>query len=147
MKSPYGKLAVAICINAVAMYFIMYAMIRSLDHFHFNINSVYMTVMMVAPMVIVMLVIMRSMFHDRKLNYILHAVFAAIFLVTFWLVRTQSPVGDEQFLRSMIPHHSGAILMCRESAITDPEIMKLCDQIIRSQKEEIARMQKMLESY
>jgi uncharacterized protein (DUF305 family) len=27
---------------------------------------------------------------------------------------TQGAVGDDQFLRSMIPHHSGAILMCEQ---------------------------------
>jgi hypothetical protein len=30
--------------------------------------------------------------------------------VLLLLARTQTPVGDDQFLRSMIPHHSSAIL-------------------------------------
>jgi uncharacterized protein (DUF305 family) len=34
-------------------------------------------------------------------------------------------VGDKQFLRSMIPHHAGAILMCEKASIKDAEIRAL----------------------
>ena len=40
----------------------------------------------------------------------------------------------------MIPHHSGAILMCEKAQISDPEIASLCQRIIRSQAEEIEQM-------
>ena len=40
----------------------------------------------------------------------------------------------------MIPQHSGAILMCRESTLHAPEIKALCTEIIESQKREIAEM-------
>ena len=40
----------------------------------------------------------------------------------------------------MIPHHAGAILMCDQADITDPEIKKLCEEIVRSQQKEIAEM-------
>jgi uncharacterized protein (DUF305 family) len=53
-------------------------------------------------------------------------------------------VGNDQFLRSMIPHHSSAILMCQQSQLTDPEIIQLCQEIIASQKEEITQMQAIL---
>ena len=147
MKSAYGKFALAISLNAIAMYFIMYVMIDSIAHFYFNINRVYMALMMVAPMVILMLIVMRSMYQNQKLNYLLHATFIGLLIVLFFLIRTQTPVGNEQFLRSMIPHHSSAILMCQEAAITDPEISKLCEQIVKSQKEEIAEMERILERY
>lgn len=48
-------------------------------------------------------------------------------------------IGDTQFLRSMIPHHSGAILMCQEASL-DPQLIALCKQIVTSQQEEIATM-------
>jgi uncharacterized protein (DUF305 family) len=35
--------------------------------------------------------------------------------------------------------------MCQESGITDAEIKKLCEQIIKSQEEEIAQMKSILE--
>jgi len=59
-------------------------------------------------------------------------------------MRTQAAVGDKGFLRSMIPHHSGAILMCEQAKLTDPEIVALCTGIVRSQAQEIAQMEAIL---
>jgi uncharacterized protein (DUF305 family) len=103
-----------------------------------------MTLMMVAPMAIVMLVSMRSMFPSRRANLALIAAALAVFAASFVAMRTQAGVDDEEFLRAMIPHHSGAILMCREARITDPEIKALCAEIIKSQTQEIAQMEAML---
>lgn len=147
MASHYRKLALTLSINAVLMFFITYAMIDTVDHFHVNINRVYMSLMMVAPMAMLMLFVMRSMYTDATLNSILYAVFAVLFMASFALARTQTPVGNEQFLRSMIPHHSSAILMCEQSAITDREILTLCEEIVKAQKEEIAQMKNILERY
>jgi uncharacterized protein (DUF305 family) len=61
------------------------------------------------------------------------------------LARTQEAVGDRQFLRSMIPHHSSAILMCERASISDAEVIRLCDQIVRSQNDEIAQMKGLLQ--
>ena len=49
-------------------------------------------------------------------------------------------MSDKQFLKSMIPHHAGAILMCNEANIKDPEIKKLCEEIRLSQQREIEQM-------
>jgi RsiW-degrading membrane proteinase PrsW (M82 family) len=147
MQSPYQKFALIISINAVIMFFITYVMIDSIDHFYFNINRVYMALLMVAPMVVLMLFVMRSMYKNKKVNLILYAAFIGLFILIFSLTRTQTPVGNEQFLRSMIPHHSSAILMCQESSITDPEIMSLCDEIVQTQREEITEMEEILRRY
>jgi len=82
--------------------------------------------------------------HISKENKILLAAFTALFILIFSLARTQTLVGNEQFLRSMIPHHSSAILMCEHSAINDPEIIDLCDEIVQAQKQEINQMQDIL---
>jgi uncharacterized protein (DUF305 family) len=44
----------------------------------------------------------------------------------------------------MIPHHSGAILMCSKASIKDLEIKSLCGEIIRSQCPEIVQMEAIL---
>lgn len=142
--SPYSKLAITISINAVVMFLLTYAMIDTLDHFYPNINRAYMALIMVAPMVVLMLIAMHAMYPNKTLNYFLIAAFAGIFILVFALMRTQTPVGNVQFLRSMIPHHSSAIVMCERSSITDPEIAALCTQIVKAQKEEIAQMQNIL---
>jgi uncharacterized protein (DUF305 family) len=84
---------------------------------------------------------------DKRLNMILYAVSAVLMVFGFVGMRTQAAVGNEQFLRAMIPHHSGAILMCREGNITDDEIVKLCQQIERSQQAEIDQMKAILQRY
>lgn len=144
MHAPYRRLALALSVNTILMFFIGYAMIERLDHFRFNVNTAYMALMMAAPMGSVMLLVMRSMFTRRWLNAGLHLGLAAVFVGALLLVRTQTPIGEDLFLRSMIPHHSGAILMCEQSSLTNPEVVALCDQIIASQREEIAQMQAIL---
>ena len=40
---------------------------------------------------------------------------------------------------------SYAVLVCQESSLTDPEIVELCEQIVQTQREEIAQMEAILE--
>lgn len=144
-KNMYKHLAIETAISAVVMFLVMYVMIDNLGSFYLNINQFYMTLMMVAPMVIIMILSMWSMYRNKRANYILLAVSVVFFALSWALIRWQYPVGNVQFLRSMIPHHSGAILMCREADLTDPELIKLCDGIIKSQQEEIDQMKAILE--
>lgn len=142
--NAYGMLGLNLLLSAVAMYLVMFTMIDTTAEFFNNLNNVYMTLMMVSPMAILMLLMMGSMYPNRRLNAVLYVVFAGVFLLSFIGMRTQALIGDRQFLRSMIPHHSGAVLMCRESSINDPEIVSLCADIVKSQKEEIAQMKAIL---
>lgn len=143
----YRMLALNLGLSAIVMYLVMFSMIDTLSEFYNNLNTVYMVLMMVAPMGILMLLMMGSMYANRKLNLVLHVAFVALFVVGFAGMRAQLAVGDVQFLRSMIPHHSGAILMCREAAITDPEIVALCGQIQQGQRAEIDQMKRILERH
>ena len=144
VQGSYTKLALELAADFVIMYLVMYTMIATLDHFYFNLNNVYMTLMMVAPMTILMLVSMRSMYPLMRLNFMIGGGAALVFIASFMGMRTQAGVGDAEFLRSMIPHHSGAILMCREAKLTDPEIVALCQEIVASQEQEIAEMENIL---
>jgi uncharacterized protein (DUF305 family) len=123
----------------------MFAMIDTLGEFYNNLNMAYMTLMMVAPMGALMLLMMGSMYGNKRLNLLLYAVFAGLFVLGTVGTRAQAGIGNVQFLRSMIPHHSGAILMCRQASITDPEIIALCGQIRQSQRAEIEQMKRMLD--
>jgi uncharacterized protein (DUF305 family) len=143
-KSAYGSLAVQTAISGVIMYFVMFVMIDSTDSFFNNLNMLYMTLMMAAPMVVLMIRGMKNMFPSREVNIALIAVALIVFFGSFALIRTQTTIGDNAFLRSMIPHHSGAILMCRQAKLTDAEIIRLCESIKRSQKQEIDQMKEIL---
>lgn len=98
-------------------------------------------------MAVLMTVGMWSMLKNRTLNIILLVGFLALFLAAFFMGRSEVGVGDEGFLKSMIPHHSRAILVCQEASITDPEIEQLCVEIIDAQQKEIAQMKEILERY
>lgn len=144
-RHHYRMLAVNLGLSLLIMYVAMFAMIWSFGEFVQNVNFLYMALIMWAPMAIVMMLTMKSMYQDRRLNIILYAVFALTLVLSFAAIRAQSLVGDRQFLRSMIPHHSGAILMCERSTIRDPEIQQLCREIIASQKAEIDQMKTLLD--
>jgi uncharacterized protein (DUF305 family) len=144
VKNPYASLAFQTAVSGLIMYLVMFVMIDTLGDFYNNLNMLYMTLMMVAPMVVLMIAAMRHMFPSIRANAAINIASVLVFCGSFALIRTQTTIDDRAFLRSMIPHHSGAILMCREAALSDPELVGLCGQIIKSQRDEITQMQAML---
>ncbi|EQB04102.1 MULTISPECIES: DUF305 domain-containing protein [Sphingobium] len=143
-KGAYWSLALQTLVSGVIMYLVMFVMIDGLDSFYNNLNMLYMTMMMVAPMVVLMILAMRHMFPSKAANIALIGVSLIAFFGSFALIRTQTTIGDTAFLRSMIPHHSGAILMCREARLSDPEVVRLCTSIEQSQRQEIDEMKAIL---
>ena len=144
----YTMLALNLAISLLIMYLAMFAMIWSSDEFFNNSNMLYMALVMWAPMGILMLLMMPMMYPNKKLNMILLGSFALVLILSFWAIRDQTLVGDKQFVRAMIPHHSGAITMCNRASIRDQEIRDICfkpNGIIESQKREIAQMERILE--
>ena len=126
------------------MYAIMYSMADRWSHVYFNLSNAYMTGLMAGSMPPIMPATMSGMFKNRNLNVALWAASAAV-LALFWvLLRYEAGVGDRQFMRAMIPHHSAAIQMCKESSLSDPRVRRLCEQIITSQEREIAEMKALL---
>ncbi len=144
-KGSYRRFGLELVIDFVIMYLVMYTMIATLGHFYLNLNNVYMTLMMVAPMALIMLISMRSMFPSRRANWAIAIAAVVVFGISFWGMRTQAAVGDAEFVRSMIPHHSGAVLMCQEASLTDPELIALCEGIVAGQQSEIEQMQAILQ--
>ena len=139
-RMHYGRLVPMVVLSFVSMYVLMYAMVDTLANVYVNLNQLYMAGVMTAPMVLIELALMGAMYGDRKKNVVIAAV-AVVALGVFWLsIRGQLAITDRQFLRSMIPHHAGAILMCEKAPIRDPEIKELCTAIVSSQQSEIDRM-------
>lgn len=131
--------------SGIVMYLVMFVMIDSIGSSYNNLNMFYMALMMVAPIGVMMIFAMRSMFPSTILNAAFLVGSGLIFLGAFVVIRTQTTIGDTAFLRSMIPHHSGAILMCSQAKLSDPEIQQLCQEIIKSQRQEIEQMKRILE--
>lgn len=143
-RSSYKQFFFMSALHFVVMYLIMYTMIDSTENFFHNANQLYMTLMMVAGMSLVMLWTMRAMY-DKTMLKTLTIGSVVLFAGSFYFMRDQTFVGNKQFLRSMIPHHAGALLMCHETQASDPEIKSLCESILRSQQSEIDQMKKILE--
>jgi uncharacterized protein (DUF305 family) len=101
--------------------------------------------LMVASMMIIMLLVMGSMYKNKKLNFTLVGIGTALILMFWMLLRNQVGVGNQQFLHSMIPHHAAAILVCQNSSITNPRLEELCTEIVATQKEEIRIMKELME--
>jgi len=136
---------VNMALGLAVMYFVMFSMIDGPGDFRNNLNMAYMAVTMWAPMGIFMLATMPGMFPSRKVNLALCALFAVLTAGSFWATRAQTAIDDRQFVASMIPHHSGAILMCREADLVDPELVALCQDITRAQRDEITQMDRIAE--
>ncbi|WFC40248.1 DUF305 domain-containing protein [Pseudoxanthomonas sp. SE1] len=143
-QGHYGRLLLMMALSFLAMYALMYAMVDQWANVYNNVNQFYMAGLMAAPMLLIELWLMSSMYPDRRRNLILAGVTVAFMLFCWWGIRTQAAVTDKQFIRSMIPHHAGAILMCEENRLKDPELVKLCQDIITSQTQEIAQMKQLL---
>lgn len=139
-SNHYVHLGVMTFLSFLAMYGLMYSMVDSFANVYMSFNQVYMAALMAAPMVVIELVVMRMMYKDARLNALILVGSVVVGVGMFVLIRQQTAIGDRQFLRSMIPHHSGAILMCREASLEDQELKTLCQEIISSQQREIDQM-------
>lgn len=139
---PYLLFWINMALGLAVMYLVMFSMIDGWGDFRNNLNMLYMAVTMWAPMGIFMLLTMPGMFPNRRANVGLCILFAALTAGSFLATRAQTFIDDRQFIASMIPHHSGAILMCREASLSDSELAALCQDIERAQREEIELMQR-----
>ena len=140
----YARFALMLALSFAVMYVFMYAMVNELPNAVPNVNTAYMAGLMTAPMLVFELALMGSMYPSKRFNAVLMAVGVVAAIALWSAIRTQAAVGDAQFVRSMIPHHAGAILMCREASIADAEVRKLCGEIVQSQQREIDQMKRIL---
>lgn len=143
-EHAYRRLLAMATLAFVSMYLLMYSMVNVIGNVYFNLNQLYMAGLMTAPMVAIELVLMSAMYRSKRWNAAILGASAAAALMFFVLIRQQAAISDEQFLRSMIPHHASAILMCNRAALHDPEIQALCQNILSSQQAEIDQMKAIL---
>lgn len=141
----YLKFALMLATSFVIMYAVMFLNAARFEHVHLSVMRLYMTILMIAPMAVVMLLFMRGMYRDRNINIAILAGSVLVFALTFYFVRTQAFIGDRQYMKAMIPHHSSAILTSSEADLSDPEVQKLAREIIEAQEREIELMKRLLE--
>jgi hypothetical protein len=140
----YVRLAGMTVLSFISMYFLMYSMVDSLQDVYASFNQVYMAGLMTAPMVVIELLLMSGMYQNKRLNAWIIGGASAAGIAFFVFIRQQTVISDRQFLRSMIPHHSGAILMCENATLEDRRLKDLCAHIIAGQRAEIDQMRALL---
>ena len=141
MMMSYNKFFVTMLVSFVIMYIIMFLNVFEIAHYHTSLTRIYMTLLMISAMAVLMMLMMGNMYPDKKVNMGIIVGGTLIFIVTLIGLRSQIPIGDVQYMKAMIPHHSSAILTSERANIKDPEVKKLADDIIKAQRKEIAEME------
>lgn len=140
MQMSYWRFAAMIATSTVVMFGLMYLNTYALEHVLWSETRVWMALLMGAVMAVIMLSFMLSMYQNKRVNIAIYIGSVVVFALTLWLVRSQATVGDAEYMKAMIPHHSIAIMTSERAQITDPRVRKLADEIIAAQRREISEM-------
>jgi uncharacterized protein (DUF305 family) len=142
----YGRFAAMIATSTIVMFGLMYLNTWSLDHIAFSQMRMWMALLMGGVMAVTMMGFMFGMYPNRRANWAILGGGVVVFAASLWLVRSQATVGQEAWMRAMIPHHSIAVLTSTRATIQDPRVRQLADEIIATQQREINQMRDLLAS-
>ena len=131
-------------VSFVIMYLVMFLNVAEIAHIYNSLTRFYMTTLMIAIMTIIMLLFVWKMYTNRNFNLGIIAFAAFTFFGTLYLLRTQTPINDVQWMKAMIPHHSSAIMTSSNANFEDAEVQKLANDIIIAQEKEIKQMKEMI---
>lgn len=67
-----------------------------------------MAALMEAPTVVIEIVPLSAMYHNKRLNIGIAAARIVALLGLWFAIRQQTAIANEQFLKSMIPHPCGS---------------------------------------
>lgn len=135
-----------LAVSFVLMYGIMFLNVNEPDHIYLNMTRFYMTLMMISAMAVLMLAMMPLMYPDKRKNTWLILSGVLVFMLAFFGVHKQAGIGDIQYMKGMIPHHSIAIMTSENAHIKDGRVRKLADGIIKTQVREIKEMKALIDS-
>jgi hypothetical protein len=140
----YVRFGAMIATSTVIMFGLMYLNTYAVDHVLFSETRAYMALVMGAAMAVIMLSFMLHMLDNKAVNAAICVGSVIVFAAALWLVRSQTTVDQVSYMKAMIPHHSIAILTSERARISDPRVRKLADQIIETQRKEIAEMKALI---
>ena len=142
---PYTKFTLMLATSFAVMYAVMYLHTYTWSHVVLSEMRLYMTTLMILSMVPIMMGFMWGMYERKRTNYAWLAFAAIGFAIVVYIERSQVFVQDESWMRSMIPHHSIAILTSERAEIDDVRVRELAEEIIRAQRREISEMEWLLD--
>ena len=143
-KMNYSNFLIMMIISFVIMYSVMFLNVYEANHIYISTTRTYMSLLMVSSMAIVMMLMMGKMYPNKKINTSIILGSIVLFGLVLAGLRTQTPIGDVQYMKAMIPHHSSAIMVSKNANLKDPEVIKLSEGIISSQEKEISEMKAIL---
>lgn len=119
MQMSYWRFAAMIATSTVVMFGLMYLNTYAFEHVFWSETRAWMALLMGAVMAVIMLSFMLSMYQKKRINIAIYIGSVVVFALTLWLVRSQATVGDAEYMKAMIPHHSIAIMTSERAQITD----------------------------
>ncbi|MDX1684475.1 MAG: DUF305 domain-containing protein [Saprospiraceae bacterium] len=143
-EGMYTKFSLMLFCSAISMYITMYFNTYEVSHVFFSWTRMYMTLIGIGAMAIIMFLFMRSMFGNRIKNAAIIIISVILMATSTFFVRQQIPIEDIKWMKAMIPHHSIAILTSNRAELSDPDVRRLAEEIIRAQEKEIAEMKRMI---
>lgn len=143
---PYVRLATMIALSFLAMYIFTYATVDHLANAYPSLNRLYMAALMAAPVLVLEMLLMGRMYPNVAWNGTIVSLGVVAIVLLWFAIRQQVGMTDRNLVRSMIPHHAGAILMCQQAPISRADLIFLCEEIVEVQQREIDQMRTMLAS-
>lgn len=136
----YLRFGAMILTAMVVMYAAMFVGTYELDHLRWSENRLFMTLTMGGTMGLVMLAWMLKMYRSTTMNMVIVAASLLLLGTGVFLDRSQIAIGDIDFNKSMIPHHSMAITRAERAQIQDVRVCALAVEISEAQRREILEM-------
>jgi hypothetical protein len=137
----YRRFALMMVLSFFALYVLTYAMVYSFGYAVPNLNQFYMAGLMTAALMIIEITVMHAIYENKTANRAILAIGLVALFGCWLLIRNQVGISEKQFMKSMIPHHASAILMCDRASLKDAEIKDLCYGIVARQLSEIQEME------
>ncbi len=144
MSMSWGRFGAMIVASTTIMFFLMYQLVYSAEHALFSLTRLVSALVMGCVMTAVMLGFMWKMYRPTVAKVAVLAGAVVIGIALLAVNRSQMLVGDVDFMKAMIPHHSIAINNARQADIRDPRVRYLADRITRDQVKEIEEMKRLI---
>ena len=106
--------------------------VDKLDDIRWSLNDIYMTTLMSGWMITFM-----SIYYKDITPFIVGILIVGL---SFYAIRTQLFISQDQYLLGMIPHHSMAILMSKRLLTKQNNITPFLKKIVTNQTKEIEYM-------
>jgi hypothetical protein len=102
MNAPYVRLGITLGLGAVAMFLVLAMTVGAPGGLRLALAC--LTLMMVAPLGVLMLLIMPHLYRSLRANLILYAGFTLIFLGAYAATHSRALADDQALLRARIAH-------------------------------------------